>query len=372
MRKEDLLNYIGSVNDRYIEELFEDEVKAMPKSSGHKSWRALAASLAVIVVGSAAMFFGLGKADIGTTDIDGHTTKLPMAANTVVMLDVNPSIRLEVNDRNVVVEVDAVNSDAEKITSDISIVGKKYDEAVKVTVNAMQKNGYLTELKNSVLVTVVDSDEERAASVRKTAVDTIVKIDKSVDYDISILSQTMTGDGDLRELAEKNHVTTGRIMLIEKICKLNSEFSVDKLVKNNIQTINQLLTYIGVPETVERIGEAAGVVPEKICSSIKFDEMSGDELINFTCALSDFYTRLTDYYSENDVVKQIGYVLKITQGKSADGKTLWGIIAESRNHDIGSQGAVFDSGDTKVINWYDQHDIYKVSKFVKGLLDKAA
>ena len=105
MRKEDLLNYIGSVNDRYIEELFEDEVKAMPKSSGHKSWRALAASLAVIVVGSAAMFFGLGKADIGTTDIDGHTTKLPMAANTVVMLDVNPSIRLEVNDRNVVVEV---------------------------------------------------------------------------------------------------------------------------------------------------------------------------------------------------------------------------------------------------------------------------
>lgn len=372
MRKEDLLNYIGSVNDRYIEELFEDEVKAMPKSSGHKSWRAFAASLAVIVVGSAAMFFGLGKADIGTTDIDGHTTKLPMAANTVVMLDVNPSIRLEVNDRNVVVEVDAVNSDAEKITADISIVGKKYDEAVKVTVNAMQKNGYLTELKNSVLVTVVDSDEERAASVRKTAVDTIVKIDKSVDYDISILSQTTTGDGDLRELAEKNHVTTGRIMLIEKICKLNSEFSVDKLVKNNIQTINQLLTYIGVPETVERIGEAAGVVPEKICSSIKFDEMSGDELINFTCALSDFYTRLTDYYSENDVVKQIGYVLKITQGKSADGKTLWGIIAESRNHDIGSQGAVFDSGDTKVINWYDQHDIYKVSKFVKGLLDKAA
>ena len=100
--------------------------------------------------------------------------------------------------------------------------------------------------------------------------------------------------------------------------------------------------------------------------------MSGDELINFTCALSDFYTRLTDYYSENDVVKQIGYVLNITQGKDADGKTLWGIIAESRNHDIGSQGAVFGSGDTKVKNWYDQHDIYKVSKFVKGLLDKAA
>ena len=372
MRKEDLLRHIGSVNDRYIDELFDEEAQTMPKAAGHKSWRALAASLAVIVVGSAAMFFGLGKADIGSTEIGGNTVDLPMAANTVVMLDVNPSIRLEVNDRNVVVDAQAVNSDAEKIAADISIVGKKYDEAVKVTVNAMQKNGYITELKNSVLVTVVDGDEERANTVRKTVVDTIVKIDKSVGYDISILSQTMTSDADLRELAEANHVTTGRVLLIEKICKLNSDFSVDKLVKNNIQTINQLLVYTGVPETVERIGEAAGVVPEKMRSSLKFDEMSGDELINFTCALSDFYTRLTEYYSEKDVVKQIGFVLNITQGKDADGKTLWGIIAESRNHDIGTQGAVFGSGDTKVKNWYDQHDVYKVSKFVKGLLDKAA
>ena len=372
MRKEDLLKYIGSVNDRYIEELFDDEVQTVQKTAGHKSWRTLAASFAVIIIGSAAMFFGLGKADIGTTDIGGNTMHLPMASNTVVMLDVNPSIRLEVNDRNVVVEAEAVNSDAEKLTNDINIVGKKYDEAVKVTVKAMQKNGYITELKNSVLVTVLDGDEERANDVRKSVVNTIVKIDKSADYDISILSQTMTSDKTLRKLAEANHVTTGRILLIEKVCKLNSEFSVEKLVKNNIQTINQLLVYTGVPETVERIGEAAGVVPEKIRSNFKFDEMSGDELINFTCALSDFYTRLTAYYSENDVVKQIGFVLNITQGKDASGEKLWGIIAESRNHDIGTQGAVFGSGDTKVKNWYDQHDIYKVTKFVKGLLDKAA
>ena len=372
MRKEDLLKYIGSVNDRYIDELLESDIQTVSKTGGYKGWRTLAASLAVIAIGSAAMFLGLGKADIGTTDIDGNITHLPMAKNTVVMLDVNPSIRLEVNDRNKVVKVNAVNSDAKKVTADVSVVGKKYDDAVKVTVKALQKSGYITELKNSVLVTVVDGDEERAEAVRKTIVNTIVKIDKSVDYDISILSQTTTSDKTLRELAEANHVTTGKVLLAEKICKLNAEFSVENLVKNNIQTINQLLVYTGVPETVKRVGEAAGVVPEKLRSSLKLDEMSGDELINFTCALSDFYTRLTDYYSENDVVKQIGFVLNITQGKDSSGDKLWGIIAETRNHDIGSLGAVFGSGDTKVKNWYHQGDVYKVAKFVEGLLDKAA
>lgn len=372
MRKEDLLKYIGSVNDRYIEELYNSDAPAASKSPNKNGWRTLAASLAVIVVGSAAMFFGLGKSETGVADIGEYIKFLPMASNTVVMLDVNPSIRLEINDRNVVVEAEAENSDAEKITAEINVVGKKYDEAVKVTVKALQKNGYITELKNSVLVTVLDGEQDRADSVRKTVVNTIVKIDKGVDYDISILSQTMTGDKDYRELAESNHVTTGKILLVEKVCKLNSDFTVEKLVKNNIQTINQLMVYTGLPEQLERIGEAAGVVPEKYRIKLQLNELSGDELVNFTCALSDFYTKLTQYYSEKDVVNQIGYVLNITQGKNASGETLWGIIAESRNHDIGSQGAVFSGADSKVTDWYDQNDIYKVNKFVNGIIEKAA
>lgn len=372
MRKEDLLKYIGSVNDRYIDELYESEIPAVSKSPKNKGWRTLAASLAVIVVGSAAMFFGLGRSDSGITDIGDYFKHLPMASNTVVMLDVNPSIKLEVNDRNVVVEVDAVNSDAQKITADVNVVGKKYDEAVKVTVNAMQKNGYISELKNSVLVTVLDSEEERADAVRKEVVKSIEEIDKSVDYGISILSQITTGDKELRELAESNHVSTGRVLLLEKICKLDSDFTVDKLIKNNIQTINQLLDYIGVPDTIERIGEAAGVVPEKYRSSIKLDELSSDELLNFTSAISDFYARLTEYYSEKDVAKQIGYVIKITQGKTADGEKLWGIIAESRNHDIGTQGAVFSAADSQVKDWFGQKEIYKITKFVNGIIDLAS
>ncbi len=372
MRKEDLLNYIGSVNDRYIEKLFEDEVKAMPKSSGHKSWRALAASLAVIVVGSAAMFFGLGKADTGSTEIGGHTTQLPLAANTVVMLDVNPSVRLEVNDRNVVVEVDAVNSDAEKITADIDIVGKKYDEAVKITVDAMEDKGYITDFKNSVLVTVLDDDEERAGKIRSTVVNAIKELNKSLDGGFSILSQTMADDTQLRKLAESNKVSTGRILLLEKVCEIDTDFTVDELVKYNIQTINQLLSYIGLPDTIERIGTTVGVVPEKIRSELNFDELEGTDLLNFTAAMSDFYTKLGDYYSVRDILNQVGYVLNISQGKGENGETVWGVVAETRNHNVGSLGAIFSNSDIEIADWFSHDNVYKVSEFLKGLLKSAA
>ncbi len=372
MRKEDLLKYIGSVNDRYIDELFESDMQTMSKKDGYKSWRTLAASLAVIVVGSAAMFFGLGKADIGTTDIDGNITHLPMAANTVVMLDVNPSIRLEVNDRNIVVDVDAVNGDAEKITADISVVGKKYDEAVKVTVDAMEDKGYITDYKNSVLVTVLDDDEERADAVRDTVVSAIEELDKSLEGGFSILSQTMTDDTELRKLADSNRVSTGRILLLEKVCELDTDFTVEKLVKYNIQTINQLLSYIGLPDTLEHIGTTVGVVPEKIRSEINFDELESGELLNFTAAMSDFYTKLGDYYSVSDILNQVGYILNITQGKNENGETVWGVVAETRNHDVGSLGAIFSNTDVKISDWFNHDNVYKVSEFLKGLLKSAA
>ena len=36
MRKEDLLKYIGSVNDRYIDELLESDIQTVPKTGGYK------------------------------------------------------------------------------------------------------------------------------------------------------------------------------------------------------------------------------------------------------------------------------------------------------------------------------------------------
>lgn len=373
MKSEELLRHIGSVDDRFIDELFEESsVVSIKRASRLKGWRTLAASLAVVIAGTAAMFAGIGGTDSGIAEIGQHIMQLPMASNTVIMLDVNPSMKLQINDRNVVVEVDPLNKDAEKIAADIDIIGKKYDTAVKVTVNTMQEKGYISNLKNSVLVSVLDKDEERADKIRGAVVDAICKVDKQVGYDISVISQTMTSEKNLKDLAESNNVSTGRILLLSKICKERSDLSFDALVKNNIHTINQFMAYMGAPEDVELVGAVAGVVPEKFRDKVNLDDLSTEEVVKFTKAMSDFYNKLAEYYSESDVAKQIGYVLNIAEGKNASGEKLWGIIAESRNQLVGSKGAIINVGDDSVSTWVDQKNIGKIAQYISGVIKKAA
>lgn len=373
MKSEELLKHIGSVDDRFIDELFEESsVVSLKRASRLKGWRTVAASLAVVIAGTAAMLAGIGGTDSGFAEIGQHILQLPMASNTVVMLDVNPSLKIEVNDRNVVVEVDPLNKDAEKIAADINVIGKKYDTAVKVTISTMEKMGYISNLKNSVLVSVLDKDEERADKIRGAVVDAISKVDKNGDYNLSVISQTMTGEKNLKDLAKSHNVSTGRILLLSKICKDRTDLSFDALVKNNIQTINQFMAYMGVPDDVELVGTAAGVVPEKFRDKVNLDDLSTEEVVKFTKAMSDFYNKLAEYYSESDVAKQIGYVLNIAEGKNASGEKLWGIIAESRNQLVGSKGAIINVGDDSVSTWVDQKNIDKIAKYVGGVIKKVA
>ncbi len=373
MKREDLLKHIGSVDDRFIDELFDESIEVSAKRvSRMKGWRALAASLAVVIAGTAAMLAGIGGVDSGIVELGQHIMQLPMASNTVLMLDVNPSLKIEINDRNVVVAVEPLNKDAEKVAADIDVVGKKYETAVKTTMNALKDKGYISNLKNSVLVSVLDKDEQRADKVRQSAVNAIKDIENQVDYGFSIISQTMTNEKNLKDLAESHNVSTGRVLLISKICHERSDLSFDTLAKNNIQTINQLMVYIGAPEDIDIVGSVAGVVPDKYRDKVNLDDLSTEEVVKFTKALSDFYNKLTEYYSESDVAKQIGYVLNIAEGKSESGEKLWGIIAESRNQLVGSKGAIINVGDDSVSTWYDQKNIGKVTQFISEVIKKAA
>lgn len=120
------------------------------------------------------------------------------------------------------------------------------------------------------------------------AVETVEGIDKAIDYGLSILSQIVSLDDAAEATAEKYGISEGRVDIINKFVAEHSDYSFDKLVENNIQLLNQLFEYIGLPEGVERIGAVAGVVPSEYEEKLNLGELSCDELISFTSAISDF------------------------------------------------------------------------------------
>lgn len=342
------------MDDRFVNELFEEEAKIvkMPrKMSGPKHLAALAASVAVVILGGLAMYSGGINVGDGSVELGSNIFGIAAAQNSVIMLDVNPSIRIEVNDRDEVVKVEALNDDAQELLAEVNVVGTSSQTAVKATVSAMCSEGYITDLKNSILVTVVDESEERAAQLLEEAVNGAQAVSEETGYGLSILTQLLDDDSAFTELSQELSLSTGRVWLLEKFSSEHSDFDFDELTQNNVHTLNQLFEYTGLPALVERIGDVAGTVPSECLEKLGLEELSFDELLGFTSAISQFYDRLCEYYSESDVARRIGYAFDIVVSENPNGERLWTVLAESLNNETGPHGAIINRGDSNISNW---------------------
>lgn len=186
--------------------------------------------------------------------LDGSVQSIQMARNSVIMIDVNPSIRIEVNDRDTVVAVEGLNDDSKPVLEGLELKGKDYKSAVSEIVTSLQEKEYITNLKNSILISVAAPNDDMSKEILSGAVETVEGIDKAIDYGLSILSQIVSLDDAAEATAEKYGISEGRVDIINKFVAEHSDYSFDKLVENNIQLLNQLFEYIGLPEGVERIG----------------------------------------------------------------------------------------------------------------------
>ena len=131
---------------------------------------------------------------------------------SVVSLDVNPGIEISVNKNERVIEVKALNRDAEIVIGDMDFSGSTLDVTVNALVGAMLREGYLSDIANSILVSV-DGGDAAYAERLKTRVTELI----GAMFDGAVLAQTVTPDSDLDALAEQYGITKGKARLISEI-----------------------------------------------------------------------------------------------------------------------------------------------------------
>jgi hypothetical protein len=373
LKSEELLSHLGSVKDEYIEEILTESIRSARRRSSKRSLIAsIAASLAIVILGSTAIASSGANIEKDEMTLTSSVQTVQMARNSVIMIDVNPSICVEVNDRDEVVSVEGLNDESQTVLEGLELTGKEYKAAITEIVGSLQEKEYITNLKNSILISVAASSDELAQQIRETAVGTIEEIDKELDYGLSILSQVVSFDSNAEAIAAEYSISEGRVDIINKFISEHSDYSFEKLVENNIQLLNQLFEYVGLPEGVERIGAAAGVVPQEYEEKLNLDELSCDEIVSFASAISDFYDKLSEYYSPSDVAKRIGYEFSIAESKTDDGQKIWAVLAESLTKNIGNHGALIGVGQSTVVNWLNQSEIGKVIKHISESLIPAA
>lgn len=179
-------------------------------------------------------------------------------ASAIVSLDVNPSVQIEVDENGKVIKVQAINDDAAEIIGTMDLSGSTLEVAVNAIVGAMVRAGKLSEIQNSILLSVnaKNAELEKQISDRLTA--EVNKAMQESGLGAAILSQSVADDKELAALAEKYGITEGKAQLIKKILGLAPQYTFESLVGLTVNELNVIInSKVSVPDGVTSTGTAS-------------------------------------------------------------------------------------------------------------------
>ena len=280
------------------------------------------AGIAAALVLVAGGFFGFGQ------------YQKAYAVDSVIALDVNPSVELEVSQTERVLSAQALNEDAQVILSGLDLEGSNLNVAVHAIIGSMVTNGYIDELANSILISVENDDAQRGAELQQRLTQEVETILSDAAVDGAVLSQTVTATQEVQDLANDYGISQGKAQLILNLVAANPQYTVADLVGRTINELNLLasaggslgdvsatgsasdLSYIGQDAALEKACAHAGVsVSSVTLHKCEFDWEDGAMVYEL-----EFYVGNVEY--EYDINATTGAVVKSSRddhGASSSG-----------------------------------------------------
>ena len=200
-------------------------VTTKQKPSKFKQYAGLVACLC-LMIGAAFSFFSYRA---------NHTV------DATVSLDVNPSIEIEVNKKDRVIQVIPLNEDGRNIIGDLNFSGSELKVTVYALIGSMVQNGYLSELSNSILISVDNKDPARCAALQEQLSSEVNEILQKDSLHGAILSQTVHQTDLLQQLAKPYGISGGRAQLIQAILSQSDAHTFDDLATLSVNELNLLL-----------------------------------------------------------------------------------------------------------------------------------
>lgn len=192
------------------------------------------------------------------------TYRLEHRVVTTVSLDVNPSVELRVNRQERVLEALALNEDARTVLDGMDLEGSDLNVAVNAVIGAMVRNGYITELSNSVLISVDSEKDADAKALQEKLTAEVSKMLDKREFAGAVLSQTVEPEEELKSKAEEFGITVGKANLIDTIVREEEQYSFEALAELTVHQLTLILAdkklevgFVGKPSEKGYIGRDA-------------------------------------------------------------------------------------------------------------------
>ena len=163
-----------------------------------------------------------------------------MRTDTLVAIDVNPSIELSTNKKNKVISINAKNKDANIILEDMELINVDLNIAVNAIIGSMLKHGYLQDDENTILISVSNKKEAKAKQIQNKIEKDFVDSLKIVDKRATCIKQKFSKSNALEKMADELNISIGKLQFINQILELDDTLDINILAGMSMNELKAL------------------------------------------------------------------------------------------------------------------------------------
>lgn len=195
----------------------------------------------VIIISSITLVFVLAVALIillvfnKDKDLNTEKEKFDNEIVSILTIDVNPSIEINLNKNNIVVSVVALNDDAKVVINNLNYEKENLEKFLSMLVDSLEQNNYLSDENNLILINVDSKDEKLLELVKNKTNESLEKNKVNAEIVIQQVEET----SELKELAEKNNITISKAYYIQEQIKNEEGLKVEDFKDTSITEIKE-------------------------------------------------------------------------------------------------------------------------------------
>lgn len=176
-----------------------------------------------------------------------------LAIANSISLDVNPSVKIDVNKNEKVVAVTGLNEEGLQVIGSMDFKGSGVDVTVNALIGSMLRLGYINEAANSILISV-DGDPDSGARLQSKLMDEISQLLSTPQFTGSVMGvQLATGDEEIGSLAAQYGVSEAKAALIQSIVTADSRYGFGDLAGLSINELNLLISDHSMQDTLTHV-----------------------------------------------------------------------------------------------------------------------
>lgn len=198
-----------------------------------------------------------------------EVTVVPETIATIY-LDVNPSISITMDETRKVLDCKAENEDAGAVLKDMDLSGVDIKIALRAIVGTLYMHGYLQGNTDAMLVSIDTKEDSILTEISQD----VHLIFRDCFLESETIIQQVEGE-NYKELAELNHISVGKIQLIEQVIENVETYTPEDMEYLSGQTIYSLLQMLegaatdAAKETIEQTEHTAQEAVEQTANTMQ-------------------------------------------------------------------------------------------------------